>query len=340
MIGIRADANDKIAMGHLMRCISIAVRLKELGQDVLFIMSQPYGVDFLNDKGLEYVSLGNDYDDKHSEVADLIKVIEENNIDKLLIDSYQVDAFYMSRVKECGVKLIYMDDMLLERYPVDALVNYTIGIENGGYDGFEYTDVKLLLGADYIPLRPEFSEESIEIKDKVENVFITTGGTDEFGMIVALTETLSSEAFRHLRKTIVVGKFFKDDEKIAELAAEYGNIDFHKDVKDICSIMKTSDVAISAGGTTLAELSACGIPTICFSVADNQLGGVKAYSDNKVMYYAGDVREDKMNVQLRIRGMLMKLMHRKELREEYARNARTIVDGKGAVRIAKAITEL
>lgn len=340
MIGIRVDANDKIAMGHLMRCISIAVRLKELGQDVLFIMSQPYGVDFLNDKGLEYVSLGNDYDDKHSEVADLVKVIEENNIDKLLLDSYQVDATYMSMVKECGVKLIYMDDMLLERYPVDALVNYTIGIEDGGYDNFDYDGVKLLLGADYIPLRSEFGKEPIDIKDKVENVFITTGGTDKFGMVLDLVNTLSSDGFRHLKKNVVVGKFFKDDEKIAELAAKYGNIDFHKDVKDICSIMKTCDVAISAGGTTLAELSACGIPTICFSVADNQLGGVKAYSDRKIMYYAGDVRDSKWNIIAFVRARLMKMMYEKDMREAFSREARKYVDGKGAIRIAKAIAEL
>lgn len=340
MIGIRVDANDKIAMGHIMRCISIAVRLKELGQDVLFIMSQPYGGDFLKDKGFEYISLDNDYSDKHSEIADLIKVIKDNNIDKLLIDSYQVDATYMSMVKECGVKLIYMDDMLLELYPVDVLVNYTIGIENGGYDGFDYTCAKLLLGADYIPLRPEFSEEPIEIKDKVENVFITTGGTDEFGMVVDLVNTLSSDAFRYLKKNVVVGKFFKDDDKIAELSAEYGNIDFYKDVKDICSIMKACDVAISAGGTTLAELSACGIPTICFSVADNQLGGVKAYSDRKIMYYAGDVRDSKRNIIAFVRARLMKMVYEKDLRENFSREARKYVDGQGAIRIAKVIAEL
>ena len=39
MIAIRTDANEKIAMGHLMRCLSIAKQLKEKGQEVIFFSS-------------------------------------------------------------------------------------------------------------------------------------------------------------------------------------------------------------------------------------------------------------------------------------------------------------
>lgn len=338
MIGIRVDANDKIAMGHLMRCISIAVRLKELGQEVVFIMSQAYGLDFLTEKGFDYVLLNNDYADKHSEIESLHKIIKENNIDKLVIDSYQVDSSYMYMLKKTGAKLIYIDDMILEEYPVDMLVNYTIGIENGGYAHMGYERERLFLGADYIPLRPEFAQEEIQISDEVKNVFITTGGTDEFGMVVAIAKALSTDEFKHLNKIIVVGKFYNDDEKIACLEKYFGNISLYKDVKDICSVMRNCDVAISAGGTTLAELSACGIPTICFSVADNQLAGVNAYADNKIMFYAGDVRDGKADVESKICKCLMELIREKELRKNMAREARKYVDGKGAVRIAKNIT--
>ena len=40
MIAIRTDANEKIAMGHLMRCLSIAKQLKEKGQEVIFFISE------------------------------------------------------------------------------------------------------------------------------------------------------------------------------------------------------------------------------------------------------------------------------------------------------------
>ena len=39
MVFIRADANDYIATGHIMRCRTIAYRLAELGEKVEFLVS-------------------------------------------------------------------------------------------------------------------------------------------------------------------------------------------------------------------------------------------------------------------------------------------------------------
>ena len=56
--------------------------------------------------------------------------------------------------------------------------------------------------------------------------------------------------------------------------------------------MQEADLAISAGGTTLYELCAVGTPTICYSMADNQLDNVRQFEKDGLMYYAGDARQD------------------------------------------------
>ena len=38
MIYIRTDANDTIATGHVMRCLTVAEQLKVAGEDVCFIV--------------------------------------------------------------------------------------------------------------------------------------------------------------------------------------------------------------------------------------------------------------------------------------------------------------
>ena len=58
MIYIRTDANEKIATGHIMRCISIANRIIELGSKVVFIFKDECSVSFLPDN-IEHIMLNN-----------------------------------------------------------------------------------------------------------------------------------------------------------------------------------------------------------------------------------------------------------------------------------------
>ncbi|NLV76359.1 MAG: UDP-2,4-diacetamido-2,4,6-trideoxy-beta-L-altropyranose hydrolase, partial [Tissierellia bacterium] len=52
---------------------------------------------------------------------------------------------------------------------------------------------------------------------------------------------------------------------------KYNNVKFYMNVKNMKNLMINNDLAISAGGNTLYELCACGIPTIAIIIADNQL---------------------------------------------------------------------
>lgn len=47
MIGIRVDANSKIATGHMMRCLAIAGALKSMGENVIFIVADKESSNFL-----------------------------------------------------------------------------------------------------------------------------------------------------------------------------------------------------------------------------------------------------------------------------------------------------
>ena len=337
MIGIRVDANEKIAMGHLMRCISIAKQLKKQNREVLFILSEEYAARDINKNGFEYLCLHNKYNEKEMELGQLIYIIQEYKIEKMLLDSYDVTEMYMKELKKY-CKLIYLDDMNSFKYPADIIINYTYGTEISQYIERGYIKELFLLGREFVPLRPEFSGNAITIKPEVENIMITTGGTDEYDVIVGLLTQL--ENLQNVKKSIVVGKFYKNIKTLKKLAMADALIEIYQDISDIYGVMKRCDMAISAGGTTLAELCACGVPTICFSMADNQLAGTKAYSKEKMMIYAGDVREHKDEVINEIGFALAKLKNDYKLREQLSQRAKTQIDGKGAMRIAEEIIKL
>ena len=110
--------------------------------------------------------------------------------------------------------------------------------------------------------------------------------------------------------------------------------------------MEEADLAVSAGGTTLYELAAMGVPTITYSFADNQLRNVYQFMEDDLMDYAGDGREEKNIVKetdISVEERILKFYHLydrdREMRKERSRRLQQMIDGKGAERIAALLEE-
>lgn len=340
MLGIRTDANEEIAMGHLMRCMSIAKQLKALGEESVFIISEAYAKSYIEECGFKCVCLGNHYNEKESETAVLLEVIKEYSISKLLLDSYEVTYEYMEALKAYG-RLCYIDDLNLFRYPVDMIINYTFKTDRTKYDRMGYDKERFLLGEAYVPLRPEFGQEPVAVKKQADSIFLTTGGTDEYDMIISILKEMQSDPqLSAMKKNVVIGKFYRNIEELHRLAEEYGKIQIYHDIPDIWRVMRMSDIAVSAGGTTLAELCAVGLPTVCFAIAENQLPGTAAYAAEGLMLFAGSVMTERRQVIERVVCNVRLLAMDFNKRENMAKKARSAIDGKGAYRIAEEIVHM
>ena len=105
-------------------------------------------------------------------------------------------------------------------------------------------------------------------------------------------------------------------------------------MQKIWELYEQADVAISAGGSTLYELSSMGVPTITYSFVDNQIPNVRTFDNDELMPCAGDVRGG--NVPKRVAQLLEKL-DSYEFRSGVTRKLQNVVDGKGADRLAKLI---
>ena len=103
--------------------------------------------------------------------------------------------------------------------------------------------------------------------------------------------------------------------------------------------MQSCDLAVSAAGSTLLELCACGIPTITYVLDDNQILGAKAFEKAGLMIYTGDVREEdsfteKLNDTISV--LCMDLGKRKDMYQRMTK----MVDGCGAVRLVRELTKM
>lgn len=155
VIGIRADANDTVATGHIMRCITIAKQLKQMGSRIVFFTADDYAHALLAQADMEQICLHTKWDDMKAELPLLRKELKRLNCKKLLVDSYQADAAYFDSLKDL-CKLIYIDDCFEQVYPVDLLINYNAYHVRFPYEKSYRGKTQLLLGTSYVPLREEF----------------------------------------------------------------------------------------------------------------------------------------------------------------------------------------
>lgn len=348
MFYIRADGNSVIGMGHIMRCMSIAdaATQTDINNKPVFITACEEGAQMIKDRGYDVILFDTDYQDMESELPKLSEILQKQDI--ILVDSYQVTVSYY---KELG-KLCHtacFEDMG-EPYPVELLINYNIygpGLEEAylkSKSALEELPKNVLLGVEYMPLRKEFSTGSDYIvKDKVKNVLVTTGGSDPYFVTDSFCEAFLNSEFiksQDIVFHVVSGPFNKYKDELIRKYGNNKNIVIHENVKDMKSLMLESDVVITATGSTIYEVSALGVPMICFYFAENQRQGAEAFEKLTPVVNGGCFASEKELVVNKILKTLEKCILEKEYRELLRAKEMRLVDGKGARKLAKCILGL
>lgn len=336
---IRVDGNDKIATGHIMRCMAIADAFRSRGEDTTFIIADEYPKDIIESHGYNTICLNTEWDDMDAETVKMTELIEKEKIEKLLVDSYYVTYNYLESLSR-HTAVIYIDDLNSMAYPVDAVINYA-GYEKPDY-GKQYggTDTQLWMGSMYTPLRSEFFNCRYNFRTNANRVFITTGGTDKYNMAFRTAAHMVKER-KDLELYIIAGRYNKNVSELMKLQSGHPeNIFVFRNADNMAELMQKCDMAISAGGTTLFELCACGLPTVCFGFADNQLGLINMLGGQGIMVNVGDIREEMEKKIENISAESFRLLDNGFLRKSYSQRMSVITDGKGALRIADRILEL
>ena len=338
MILFRADGNSKIGSGHVMRCLSLADAGREAGVDCRFVTAGAEFQEIIQDRGYPCAVLGTDYADMESELPMLTTILSDEKPEAVVVDSYCVTPNYLSTLRPFG-KLIYIDDLSAFAYPVDVLVNYGFGAENAGYDAL-YRGKQapmMLLGLKYAPLRREFQGLSFKHPaETVKDVFVSTGGADPEHVAVRLIEGLQNrQDMAGYRFHLVIGPMNRDGGQIAALAPMLSNVSIHRNVRNMRELMTSCDVAISAGGSTILELCACGLPIITYSLADNQ-AGIKKFAEEGFALFAGEARGNESFV-ASVFDLLNNLCRDYNRRKTMAEKVFHLVDGWGAGRVVEAL---
>ncbi len=353
MIGIRADANEVVATGHIMRCMTIAGQLKKMDEEVIFFLADDYGISMLEERNLAYVVMHTDWEKPTEELPILCREIEKRNIHTMLFDSYRITKEYFNNLRtklSDRIRLAYIDDLFEDIYPVDVLINYNayharFPYEKSYMDAYhsdkEHYPVKtkLCLGPAYVPLREEFGKDSVE-NGCDNSVLLSCGGGDSLqSMYGILEKAMRDERFLNVVFHVIVGRYHQKKELLEKIAEEHKNIVLHHDIRNMAEIMEENRIAVSAAGTMLYELCAMERPTVFFITADNQRYDSDFFAKDERMLFAGDIRADREACINHVLDGMHELLGNCEKCAQMKEKLRCVTDGNGAKRIAEALLE-
>ncbi len=336
MIFIRADANEQIGTGHVMRCVSIAKAFKAQGEEVLFFTADCHSDRLIDQHGLASICMDTTWSDMESEVVLLKEYVLHYRPKILLVDSYYVTENYFRELSSI-VKIAYMDDLNKACWDVDYLINYNIYASEYNYSAYQGKRTKLLLGSQYAPLREEFQNlPQHAVRDRVADIFVSAGGADS----ERITEKFIAEicpVWNDVRFHFVIGPLNPRLKEIELLASKQLNAILHINETHMANLMMNCDMAISAAGSTLYELCACGTPTILYILAENQLSAAKAFEERGIMLNMGDCRKNSDFINFVKEGISIYIKN-KEKRICASQLMRYLVYGDGAKRIVHEVT--
>lgn len=330
----RADGNAKIGIGHMMRTLTVADAIKNIDrqESILVLCADEDSKKIASTRGYKAISLNSDYNNLLSEI-DSWKKLDLSNC-CIVVDSYFVTNEYLQAIGKYG-KVFLFEDYQNGKFDVYGIINYSVFIDKKIYEKVYGQIDNFILGGEYVPIRKSFLKSKWELKDKVNNILISTGGSDILNISGEIYKALD-EILPNINYHIIVGPFNPYVEMLKNMSMESSNLTIHCDVKDMAGLAEICDIAISAGGSTMYELTVMGIPTICFSFAQNQEAFCEKYGYN-ISDYAGAYDKEPESVLYNIKRLLSDKYVDKKYRRECSMREKKLIDGKGANRIAEAL---
>jgi len=339
-IFFRVDGGSKIGMGHVIRCIALAEELSD-DANITFLTKRGKGVsDTLKNTRYDRVSLVNhiSYQD---EVKMVKKILKDDDADIFVADTYHVesshdiDENYLKEIDKIVDRTVMISPKNSMKLPYDIVINGNVFAEDLNYKTLN-DDTIFLLGPRYALLRKEFRDlPDIKVKKDITNILITMGGGDPLNLTPKVIKAVDGLEKEDLHIDVVIGPSAHNKYDIQNSITDVDiDVSLLQNPTNISKHMLNADIAISAGGSTLYELAAVGIPAIVLLQTTNQKlisESMQGKGTAKVLGFGDEVKVDE------IKDCIEDLMRDKERRKCMSEEGKKIFDGLGAVRCAEVI---
>lgn len=305
----RTDASLDIGTGHVMRCLTLAEALRELGAMCSFICCEHPGnlLNFIRLRGfvahaMPFVSGHINPQTAKQNQAELthtawleesweedarrsLSIVMDSSSDLLIVDHYSLDERWEQIVSpHCRVMVI--DDLADRHHICEILLDQNLGRNSADYKKLVPPYCRLLVGPQYALVRREFSAlrpyslARRAASRKLKQLLITMGGVDKGNASCLVLDALTACTLpEDCRIIVVMGLHAPWSDKVRAKALQMPwPTEVLLNVQNMAKLMADSDLAFGAAGSSAWERCCLGLPTLTMVLADNQWGGAFALS--------------------------------------------------------------
>jgi len=285
-IAIRVDGNAETGVGHVLRCITLADRLlfynikctffvRNISKNLLEILNAKFEVILLDridnmfnatDEYSRWLGVNQGFD-----AEEFIALAKPGHFNGVVVDHYGLGYQWERAVQDNFRFVLVLDDLANREHICNLLVDQSIGREASCYSSLVPQICTLLVGSKYALLRDEFSADFSGCK-KQYDILINFGGADKDNYTEHVLGMLATYAnmYKYTIK-IIIGSDYPYilglERRIEELGLKFKLV---KNPNNVAQEISECRIAIGAGGVSLLERSALGVPSIVYAIADNQ----------------------------------------------------------------------
>ena len=276
----------QLGLGHIYRSINLSHYLKY--NQIYFLIEDYGGVKQIfenkNIKNIKYLKKNCDI---KTELTKTISYIQEEKIDIVIIDKYNMKSEYSKKLKKYA-KVVVISDLKKINYDADLVINGFIGFKNQIIKNNIGT--KCIVGPSVQILNEKFSQKTND-RPKKYDLLITVGGYDERNIIEFLLKPISNYV-NQLKIRIILGPSSKKTNKIIKWQKKYEK--FVKIIDQSNNMFKeisNAKYGICSGGITSYEFAILNIPFAIICQVKHQLITAKEWERKKMAINLGLVEK-------------------------------------------------
>ncbi len=277
---IRTNGNSKTGLGHLFRMKNLVNHLPR--KKIIFILDYKNKVieKILKERCIFLYNENEKFKSQKEDAKKVKKIIKNISTDLIIIDDYRFDISW-EKFFYGNIKLAVFDDNNKKKHKCDFLID-SKWTGSSTYERYKYLVNKntiKLLGPKYAIISKDRSNK--HISKKYFNLLFYIGGGGDFKEYKKFLIDLGRkiQRFKKIKLIIIKGPYSKNNFYLDSELRKFSNVEIVAENLNINNILNKTDLYIGVASSIIYELNNKNIPSILFSVNQNQENSMDYFND-------------------------------------------------------------